>query len=234
MSKEVIILGCGPTRVECKYHCETWGVNGTYEFAKRLDKLFMTDEVSEVEASIYNFQKIRKLNPTLVFPIAYPKFSKNGFKIELYPIEPILQRFQTRFFSNSIAYMLAYALLYDYTKIWFYGIDMMTYTTYAQEKGGVEFWMGVALGVSTERRARGLEPIEVINTKGSATGKTWDGKMYGYWGQLQEERLKERLFAPPEMIRVSKASAPQTEWIMVGGEYMKVETQVNAGEEIAQ
>ena len=37
MTQELIILGCGPTHVECPYDKEVWGVNGTYTFAKKLE-----------------------------------------------------------------------------------------------------------------------------------------------------------------------------------------------------
>ena len=206
--KELIILGNGPSRVECQYHCETWGVNGGYAFAKRLDKLFMTDSLEkEVLEEEYNIEKLIEFNGTLVLPKPFSVFDGLNIPIEIYPIDEVLNRFETRFFSNTICYMLAYALLRTkviqesgdfmsrvidgYNKIWFYGIDMMTNTTYAQEKGGVEFWMGIAHTMG----------VEIINTKSSATGKTWDGKMYGYWGEQEEEILKENLLAPWEVIK---------------------------------
>ena len=207
--KEVIILGNGPTRVECPYHCETWGVNGGYSFAKRLDKLFMTDSLEhEVLEEEYNVEKLIEFKGTLVLAKHFPVFDGLGLPIEIYPMDGILSKFNTRFFSNTIAYMMAYALYYDYKKIWFYGIDMMCNTSYIQEKGGVEFWMGVALGMG----------VEVINTLGSSTGKTWDGKMYGYWGLQEEEQLKEKLLAPWEIIRTTR---PEEEWAKVGQDWVK-------------
>ena len=200
--KEVIIIGAGPTHVECRYHCEVWGVNGTYAFGHKLDKLFFTDEVGEVEKTYYDLAMVKKVVKTLVFPVVYPKFKNLGIPIEIYPIDEIIARFKTRFFSNTIAYMQAYALYKGYEKIWFYGIDMMTNSTYIQEKGGVEFWMGVGTGMG----------VETINTKGSATGKTFNGKMYGHWGQLQEERLKERLLVPWELVKAS-SKTPEDEWV---------------------
>jgi len=209
--KELIILGNGPTRVECSYHCETWGVNGGYAFAKRLDKLFMTDSLEgEVLEEEYNVNKLAEFNGTLVLPKPFPVFNGLGIPVEIYPIDEVLARFNTRFFSNTIAYMMAYALLHTtsiqvpddsmlrvtsgYNKIWFYGIDMMTNTTYVQEKGGVEFWMGIAH----------IMGVKVINTKDSATGKTWNGKMYGYWGEQEEEMLKEKLLVPWEIAKDSE------------------------------
>ena len=238
MLKDVIILGCGATHIDCQYHCETWGVNGTYGFAKRLDKLFMTDEESEVNSSWYDLPKLRKSNTILVLPEAYPKLAKSGLPIEIFPMDKVFEKFPTRFYSNSIAYMIAYALLHTksvqgpddlrpkvidgYNRIWFYGIDMLTHGTYMQEKGGVEYWMGAALGMG----------VKILNTKGSATGKTWNGRMYGYWGLKAEELAKERLMAPWEIIRVSKGTDPETEWIKEGTEYKPIRTQVRAGEEV--
>ena len=224
--KELIILGQGPTRVDCTYHCETWGVNGGYGFAPRLDKLFMTDSLEgEVLEEEYRVDKLLEFKGTLVLPKPFPVFDGLNIPVEIYPIDEVLAKFKTRFFSNTIAYMLAYALLHTeivvdnpiglprvvsgYNKIWFYGIDMMTNTSYVQEKGGVEFWMGVALAMG----------VEIINTRGSATGKTWNGKMYGYWGLQEEEELKEQLLAPWEIIRTQSI---QDEWTKVGEDWIKV------------
>lgn len=177
--KEVIILGSGPTRTECDYHCETWGVNFVYTFAEKLDKLFFTDEVGEVEKHQYQkLDRLVQLKPTLVFPVIYPKFKNIELLIELYPITKIRKRFRnTKFFSDSIAYMLAYALYYSYKKIWMYGIDFYGLEK-VQEQGGVEFWMGVALGMD----------VEIIVPELSDIGKTcWDNhRMYGEFG-LREQ-----------------------------------------------
>ena len=225
--RELIILGQGPTRVECKYHCETWGVNGGYVFAERLDKLFMCDTLEgEILTEEYNVEKLLEFKGTLVLPKPFPVFDGLNIPVEIYPIDEVLAKFPTRFFSNTIAYMMAYALLHTktiqesndpmpkvvegYKKIWFYGMDMMSNSSYMQEKGGVEYWMGVALGMG----------VELTNTNGSATGKTWDGKMYGYYGLQAEEQLKEHLFAPWEIIKVREE--PKEEWVKVDNNWIKV------------
>ncbi len=227
--QDLIILGCGPTYVECDYHCETWGVNGTYTFAKRLDKLFMTDGPDVMDDDILNANNIAKYGGVLIladkFKEVMPAYNKAGVNVEVYPIDDVLDKFPTRFFSNTIAYMIAYALLGNkiildtlesrprvvdgFNKIYFYGIDMMTNTTYIQEKGGVEYWMGIALGMG----------VDIVNTKGSATGKTWNGKMYGWWGQRLDEMAKERLFTPWELVRAVPDIAPiDSEWVKRGDE----------------
>lgn len=162
--KEVIVLGHGPTNIQCDYHCEVWGINNTYIFAERLDKLFIFDAISTLE---FDFNALRQV-PCIVTTMDYPQFNN----IEVFPIKEVLRKFKTTYFSNGVCYMLAYALLKGYEKIWFYGIDMMTNNTYMFEKGAVEYWMGIAHAMG----------VPIINTKESATGKTIDGRMYGYWG----------------------------------------------------
>ena len=228
--RPLTILGCGSTHAECDYtKGEIWGVNGTYTFAKKLDKLFMTDTEEEVATCWYDVVKLVKAETTLILPAPYKKFMDLGLNIELFPIDKIMERFPTRFYSNTIAYMLAYALFHTnsvqyeddlkprvisgYNPIYFYGIDMLTHSTYIQEKGGVEYWMGIAFGMG----------VQVINTRGSATGKTYNGKMYGAYGEWEEEQMKEGTFMPFDMMRVSKAANPQPEYIYnpVSREYQR-------------
>lgn len=163
--KEVIILGHGPTRMQCDYHCETWGVNNTYTFAPRLDRLYIFDPVTEWEFSFESLHKCKQL--VLSYP--NPIFAKNSI---VYPIREILKYFNTMYFSNAICYMLAHALYEKYEKIWLFGIDMATRSTYLFERPGVDYWCGIAHAMG----------VPVIQPKESATCKTIDGKMYGYFG----------------------------------------------------
>lgn len=173
--KEVCIFGSGKTNWLWDYRCETWGVNFTYITALSLDKLFFTDEASEVQKHEYQrLDLLKRLQPTLVFPIVYPKFKDFGLPIEIYPIEKIIKKFGTKYFCNSIAYMIAYALYYGYKKIYLYGVDFDEadwdrQRQKQQEERGDEFWMGVALGMG----------VDVITPIESNIGKTFDRRMYG-------------------------------------------------------
>ena len=167
--KEVIILGKGPSHSQCFYDKEVWAVNDSYEFAKRIDKLFLTDTWEAFDLGWMKEAQAR-LKFEIVAPTPYP-----GLVVTPYPIEAVLLRFPTSFFTNTICYMIAYALLRGYRRIWLYGVDMLTHTSYIMEKGGVEYWMGVALGMGADVR----------NTPESATGRTFNGKLYGCWGEKQ-------------------------------------------------
>ena len=186
--KEVIILGHGPTRIQCPYDKEVWGVNNVYSFAKRLDKLFVTDKITEKEFSFTALEQVS----CIVASVPYPDHPE--WRVEVYPLKEILDYFKTAFFSNAICYMIAYALYKKYDKIWFYGIDMMTSTSYLFEKGGVEFWMGIAHALG----------VPIINTRESATGKTIDGKMYGYWGEGKDNTTSHSKAVAEESLRLMR------------------------------
>jgi len=179
--KEVIIYGCGSTRVEYpgKGDKELWSVNTCYHFLpeedwyKDVDKLFIVDKISTEE---FDYEELKPFR-CIVAPLEHPELSN----IELFPMKEVFEKFKTKFFSNAICYMMAYALLHEYERMWFYGIDMMTNSSYVVEKGGVEYWMGIAHAMG----------VPIINTKDSATGKTIDGRMYGFWGKKQECDLSE-------------------------------------------
>ena len=173
MVKEVIILGTGPTAVQCPYDGEVWGVNGAYQLKTqdpharkifRMDKLFLThtlfreeglmnfdvDAMTELGCPIISLHKVRWL------------------KTYRYPYARIVKKFKTEFFTSSIGYMLAYALDKKYNKLRLYGIDMVTRREYLLEKGGVEFWLGYAMGLG----------CEIFVAPGSAVLVTQTGRPY--------------------------------------------------------
>lgn len=168
--KELIIAGLGETRNQCPYDSgiELWSVNNAYDFlnVKQIDKLFVVDEINDLE---FDYIKLSH-QKCIVSSIPYPDHPE--WPIEIYPIREILDHFQTRFFASAIAYMMALAIYQGYERIYFFGIDHLTTDAYVIEKGCVEFWMGWARGMGVEV----VVPIE------SATGKTLDNRMYGYWG----------------------------------------------------
>lgn len=163
--KECIMLGRGPSRVDCLSDKPVWTVSWGWDFAPRIDKLFTVHKWDEEE--LEEFKKWQAKGCEIVAPVPHPDLN-----VTIYPIEQVLKECGCKDFSDLICYMMAYAIYIEKVdKIWWYGIDCMGYTTYTMERGGMEFWAGVA-------RGRG---IEVINTFGSATLKPKDG-MYGSWG----------------------------------------------------
>ncbi len=168
--KTVILLGMGSTMLKCPYDCETWGVNFGYRTARYLDKLFITDRRINFNGKPnHNFDELNALNIPIVSLHKFPEIKK----FVRYPYDKIVERFDglgKEFFTNSICYMIAYALYKGYKKIKMYGIDMATSMEYILERGGIEYWVG---------RAEGMGVI-VENTRGSMVCKTPMGVPYGH------------------------------------------------------
>jgi len=175
-TKEVMIVGPGPSGRECPYDCETWVPDGGWKYAKRIDKVFCMGEWK-------SFGELRVNQMKFGFKIVAAR-ELLGFDMELYPIEEVLrwaplvanstmsEPNRIGFFGNDVSYMIAYAVLNKYQKIRLYGIDILNSNSFLAEKGSMEYWMGVALG----------QGIKIWNAPGSVVCRTHNGKMYGDWG----------------------------------------------------
>jgi hypothetical protein len=174
--REVIILGMGATGGGCPYDAEVWGVNRGFRKCRRMDKLFMSDTrldpYGDIQFDIHNLKDVD-------FPIISLHQIK-GIKTRRYPYKAIVKRFGTEFFSCTICYMIAYALYKGYNYIRMYGVDMITTKEYEREKGGVEFWVGMARGMGCK--------VEI--SRGSAVCQTKTGIPYGFKIPINKELKK--------------------------------------------
>lgn len=57
---------------------------------------------------------------------------------------------QIEYFTSSVSYALALGLYLGYEKIELYGVEMATDTEYGDQRAGVYFWQGIALGRGVE------------------------------------------------------------------------------------
>jgi len=167
--KSVTILGMGATSIKCPYEGEIWGVNQVYKTAKRLDKLFISDRKNKPGGGVaWDFESMNKINIPIV---SLHRFNELKNLVH-YPYDRIVEKFDgmgKEFFTNTICYMLAYALYKGYEKIRMYGVDMATSMEYILERGGIEYWVGRAEGMG----------VKVEVTKGSMICKTPMGIPYG-------------------------------------------------------
>ena len=182
--REIIIIGKGESRVECPKDTtiEKWGVNDLFkEVDYKVDKTFFFDDEAIPEC----FTKEELKNQKIV-----TKNEINGLDVTVFPLKEICERFKTKYFSNTICYMIAYALYLGYERIYFYGVDMkwdiigdwekehgtvdgifiykdVLNEWRKEEKSGVSFWFGIATGMG----------VEIINTEYSTIAKEF---LYAY------------------------------------------------------
>ena len=62
-----------------------------------------------------------------------------------YPLEEIIKEYG-RYFTNTVSYMIAYAIHCKATHIHVFGVDMMADTEYGIQRPSCEYWLGVAKG----------------------------------------------------------------------------------------
>lgn len=225
---EIIVLGTGPTSTLCPFTAETWGVNGAYaipgvmdkpEF--RIDKMFMSDYLWFPEGGLgFDIEGmnglIEKFGTQL---ISLHRFSIGKFKLRasIYPFKRVAEKMGTEFFTNTIAYMIAYALYKNTTlarnpagivrleltrplTIRLYGVDMLTTREYLVAKGGVEFWIAYALGLGAT--------VDVPKHPSCAVMVPPQGVPYGW---ERKKKLNMKNIDPYNLMEGGKSPPPTSE-----------------------
>lgn len=180
----IIILALGPSWYKCpeklKPGEELWAINTMFR-SRKANRIFMMHDLKH-EILLMDYDYIKHVNEAGV-PIytagSYPVFDNN---IE-YPIVDVLKHFGAGFFLNVMCYMLALAIMEGTKKITMYGADFRTDTGHEyriNEKGAVEFWLGVAIGKKIEVEF----PEESYLLKRMMTGS-----FYGYQQRVTEGGL---------------------------------------------
>jgi len=165
----IVILAQGPSWCRCPKKreftgkFEIWGSNVIYRDYPEVDRLFFGHDIREgiLHDDIYLVKNVNRLNIPVYTTGIFRVLRKNA----QIPINQIVSEFGIAFFLNVIAYMIATAILQKPKIIDMYGVDMRPdagVETYVNEKGSVEFWLGVAIG-------RG---IKIENTEESFVLKT--------------------------------------------------------------
>lgn len=170
------------------------------------DALFMMDildEKPQVVSGIQNLgetiQRVNAMKVPFVGPYKYQEIPLS----EAFPIKECVEEFGQPYFSNTIGYMIAYALLGGAKEIELYGVNQAGSHEYAEEKGGVEYWLGVAIG-------RGVKVT--INGKNSQLlrykGRYGNDILYGYLQSYKAILETEAKFGEPVIKKLSKPSEP--------------------------
>lgn len=163
---KIIVLAQGPSWYQCpekvSNKIEIWGSNAIYR-DHWVDRLFIAHDIrGEILSDDEDFVEHMNEKEIPVYTTGIFKVLKKNAQI---PVLELMREFNIGFFLNVICWMIATAILQKPKSIDLYGVDMRPDAgkeTYVNEKGGVEFWCGVAIG-------RG---ILVNNTKESFVMKT--------------------------------------------------------------
>lgn len=148
----------------------------------RVDMLFSMDDPDHwltVRRGIFTLDEFKDRVNATGAPF-YSTVKTQGIALSReFPLKEVVDFVKVPYFSNTICYMLAYAMFQKVDSVDLYGIAQMGAHEYVQEKAGVEFWIGMLLG----------HGIQVNIKTTSALLQNSSSYPYGYVKTLKE--LKE-------------------------------------------
>ena len=167
--KTVAMVGMAPTTCaqapfEDK-NVEIWALNEmhAWPWLKRADRWFQIHHSDSWKRQTakrgveghYNWLMENPLDVEIVMQYPHEEIPKSvGF-----PLREVCNEYlgglrrgeaKVKYFTSTLAYEIAYALLLGFERIELYGFEMSSGDEYIEQKGSAEFWMGIALGRGVE------------------------------------------------------------------------------------
>jgi hypothetical protein len=162
MPKAVNIIGKGKTWVDAPREGEAWGITQLY--LRRPVSLVI--DMNRYDDGRWGPQEKAEADKVLAM------CALNGVPyigLHNYPIDEVMARYETDYFSSTVDYAIALALFRGYDELHLYGITM-SIADYSKLKCGCDFWCGYAKGLGAKVIVHGETTVM----------KTTDGKVYGY------------------------------------------------------
>lgn len=149
-----------------------------------LDNVCSSQQFSVVQQLDRIIKRLAELNIPLISVREYPQIPQSV----RYPIEEIVEEFGHPYFTNTISYMLAYAIWQGFKDIYIYGAKMEVREELLRDKSNIEFWAGVA---------RGRKINVVFDHAGEYFLQTQNDVLYGFdyarkYGQERDPYLRQR------------------------------------------
>lgn len=149
-------------------------------------------------------KRINDMGIPLIAPFKYEEIPLS----QAFPLKECVAKFGTPYFSNTIAFMIAYALLNGAKEIEIYGVNQASSSEYFYEKSGVEYWLGVANGMGVKITINGAKS-ELLGNKRRFGGNL----MYGYNQTYDEVCMAEEKFGVPTVKKLLAPGRPKAKTI---------------------
>jgi len=174
MSKMVHIVGqLGTRQFKCSRGAEVWGCNTAVLKYGQLTRLYLMDHHKYYPP---NFAEIvNKWGGPVVARAEFPGIERQ----DRYPLQDAIMLSGRPYFTSSIAYMIAHAILQGYERINLYGMYRLPASAdYMAQKPCLDYWIGLAIG-------RGIK-VEIDPASDVAKPYPWQPDLYGYQVQRHE------------------------------------------------
>lgn len=159
MKKTVAIVGTHPaTRGDFDFNrkdTDIWVFNETLsrDWCKRATAIFQMHKpviwrsrTNKADPKHYEFLQDKDSPP--IYMMKHYDDVPNSIR---YPLDEVLKLAPGYgYFTSSVSYAIALAILQKYERIEIYGVEMETNTEYGHQRVGVAFWVGLAIGKGIE------------------------------------------------------------------------------------
>ncbi len=146
---KIAILGTAKTSVmDAPFNDASWTIwslGGNHQDIPRGDKWFELHDQDVLAALPIHPEAVKFLNSHGENTIVQKKCTMFP-NATAYPLEAVLTAFPRGYFTSSIVYMLAMAIMENPGEIGLWGIDMMGEDEYAYQKSCCEYFIGIAEG----------------------------------------------------------------------------------------
>lgn len=177
MGKKIAIIGTTASMLDAPYNdseWEIWGLNGAYTAIPRFDRWFDMhdlDIIKEAHEPKY-IDFLTQCDDKLMLNKSYKELPK----AKVFPYDKLIEN-NRRYFSNTVAWLIAYAIEQKPDAIGIWGINMATDTEYTHQRPCCEYYLGVAEGKGIEviipdtsellkyNRLYGIDPLNPIMVK---------------------------------------------------------------------
>lgn len=162
VEKKVCIVGCSSSKSLAPFdnpEYEIWGVNNLYHHVPRATRWFEIHHITEKDGVYYRRDQKEFRGQTVNDYLKglgewgvknnCPVYMQKKWDIVPtsveYPIDDMTKAFGG-YFTNTISYELALAIVERFTEIAVYGVDMAVDTEYHHQRPSCEFFLGIAFG----------------------------------------------------------------------------------------
>lgn len=169
---KIIIIGKGPGWERAPMEGETWGVNDL--ILRRPVKLAF--EMHDIDRHLKVDCQYMKKKAEIVEAnkLGIPVITREKHKLLPTAIPFPIDEMPYRYFTNSIAYMIAYAIYKKATEIELFGVPMLYVEEYTKQVPCVEFWLGYAMAKGIKVTVHGPTNIFSSEPYHGLYGYDWD------------------------------------------------------------
>ena len=179
---KICIIGKGPGWEHAPMESETWGVNDLV--LRRPVKLVF--EMHDIDVFLASKLRFIKMNAKIkeINRLGVPVITQKKHKLLPTAIPFPIDEMPFKYFTNSIAYMVAYAIHKKATEIELFGVAMLYHEEYTKQVPCVEFWLGYAMAKGIKVTVHG--PTNIFSTE------PYRG-LYGYdWDNVDGQKIMEK------------------------------------------